>query len=284
MTQVAIVTGGASGIGAALSRAIAQRGIEVVLADRQRERAEEEAQAIIKAGGKAVAAELDVRDFSAFQGLVEATVARSGRIDYLYNNAGIAIGGEVDTYSLADWLDVFAVNLNGVVHGIQAVYPRMIAQRSGHIINTASMAGLMSTAGEASYGATKHAVVSLTKSLRIEAHRHNVRFSVLCPGAIRTPILTGGKYGRLNLPGVSNEQALAIWERVRPMDPDVLARKTLEAVDRNQAIIVLPAWWKALWYLERLSPTLSMYVWRKFLERTRAELAPGAASAPQSPL
>ena len=148
---------------------------------------------------------------------------QSGRIDYLFNNAGIGVGGEVDSYTLDDWNDVFDVNLRGVVHGIQAVYPIMIQQHSGHIVNTASMAGLVATPGPASYTATKHAVVAISKALRVEAERHGVQVSVLCPGAIRTPILTGGKYGRYN--GVSDEQLLKFWERV----PAVGTRKVRRA-------------------------------------------------------
>ena len=138
----------------------------------------------------AITAGLDVRSYSSFERAVAEAVQQSGRIDYLFNNAGIGVGGEVDSYTLDDWNDVFDVNLRGVVHGIQAVYPIMIRQHSGHIVNTASMAGLVTNAGMASYTATKHAVVALSKALRVEAERHGVQVSVLCPGAIRTPILT----------------------------------------------------------------------------------------------
>jgi NADP-dependent 3-hydroxy acid dehydrogenase YdfG len=105
-----------------------------------------------------------------------------GRIDYLFNNAGIGIGGEVDSFTLHDWSDIIDVNLRGVVHGIQAVYPIMIRQRCGHIVNTASMAALITTVGQAGYTATKHAVVGLSKALRVEAEHHGVQVSVLCPG------------------------------------------------------------------------------------------------------
>ena len=90
----------------------------------------------------------------------------------------------------------------------------------------------------------------------MEAERHGVQVSVLCPGAIRTPILTGGKYGRFN--GVSDEQLLKFWEPFRPMAPEKFAERALRAVLRGDAIIVVPAWWKAWWYLERLSPALAM--------------------------
>ena len=194
---------------------------------------------------------------------------QSGRIDYLFNNAGIGVGGEIDSYTLDDWNDVFDVNLRGVVHGIQAVYPIMIRQHSGHIVNTASMAGLVAAPGSASYTATKHAVVAISKVLRVEGERHGVQVSVLCPGAIRTPILTGGKYGRMTKTGVSDEKILKFWEPMRPMAPEKFAERALRAVLRETPIIVLPAWWKAAWYLDRFRPGLSMRAARLTLKRLR---------------
>jgi NAD(P)-dependent dehydrogenase (short-subunit alcohol dehydrogenase family) len=254
--KVAFVTGGASGIGAALATKLVDKGAEVWIADRQLGPAEELAQRLNSVGGKAHAIELDVRSYPSFERAVAEAVQQSGRIDYLFNNAGIGVGGEVDSYTLDDWNDVFDVNLRGVVHGIQAAYPIMIRQRSGHIVNTASMAGLITTVSQASYAATKHAVVALSKTLRLEAERHGVQVSVLCPGVIRTPIITGGVYGRND--GVSDEDLLKSAETLRPMAPEKFAERALRAVFRGDAIIVVPAWWKALWYLERLSPALSM--------------------------
>jgi short-subunit dehydrogenase len=144
---------------------------------------------------------------------------------------------------------VFDVNLRGVVHGIQAVYPIMIGQHSGHIVNTASIAGLATMPGQASYTATKHAIVGISKSLRIEAERHGVRVSVLCPGMVSTPML--------------------IAETSRGMAPERFAERALRAVLRGDAIIVLPTWWKAFWYLERFSPALSMRVAKAMLKRVR---------------
>jgi NADP-dependent 3-hydroxy acid dehydrogenase YdfG len=265
--KIAFVTGGASGIGAALTTKLIDGGAEVWIADRQIGPAQELAQRLDSGGAKAHAIELDVRSYPSFERAVAEAVQQSGRIDYLFNNAGIAVGGEIDSYTLDDWNDVFDVNLRGVVHGIQAVYPIMIRQHSGHIVNTASMAGLVASPGSASYTATKHAVVAISQVLRLEAERHGVQVSVLCPGAIRTPILTGGKYGRFD--GVSDEQLVKFWEPFRPMAPEKFAERALRAVFRGDAIIVVPAWWKALWYLERLSPALSMRAGRLALKRLR---------------
>jgi NAD(P)-dependent dehydrogenase (short-subunit alcohol dehydrogenase family) len=258
--QVVIVTGGASGIGAALGRQMARAGAHVVLADRQLDLAEHVAESIRSKGGSASTTALDVRDAAALRNVVSDTVGRYGGVHFFFNNAGIGVGGEVEHYQPRDWDDVFDVNLRGVAYGIQAVYPVMIQQGAGHIINTASVAGLLPTPGETSYCASKYAVVGLSKALRIEAKRHNVRVSALCPGAIRTPILTGGKFGRTNHEGVTDENLLSLWEQLRPMDPDVFAAKVVAQLARNPAIIVVPSWWKVMWYLERFAPSASEWL------------------------
>ena len=265
--KVAFITGGASGIGAALTSKLIGAGAEVWIADRQIEVAERLARHLGEAGAAVHAIELDVRDHCAFEQAIAQAVQLSGRIDYLFNNAGIGIGGEVDTLTIDDWNDIIDVNLRGVIHGVRAVYPVMIGQGSGHIVNTASMAGLVTTSAQAGYSATKHAVVALSKTMRVEAATHGVKVSVLCPGVVRTPILAGGEYGRNR--SVSRENLLKLGEALRPMEPDTFAERALDAVMRNRAIIVVPQWWKALWYLERVSPALSMRTAAVALRRTR---------------
>jgi len=273
-TKTALITGGASGIGRAFAEELAEQGVEVILADRQIELAEEVATAIRQAGGRATASQLDVRDAVQFQHVVDETVGRTGGIDYFFNNAGIGVGGDVAGYTLADWDDVLDVNVRGVAYGVQAVYPVMRAQRSGHIINTASMAGLLPTGEAGSYTMSKHAVVGLSKVLRIEAREHGVRVSALCPGVIRTPILMAGKYGRTNLAPDAEPTMMKLWEQLRPMDVRVFARKALRQVARNVPIIIVPSWWKMFWIVERLSPALSLWLWGKMYDRMQRELAP----------
>src|SRR5262245_57142805 len=131
---VALVTGGASGIGAALGRELARRGASVVLADRDGDLAQAETVRIIASGGRAESATLDVRDAAAFAALVADVFQRHGRLDYLFNNAGIAVGGEVSDLTLEDWREAVEVNLMGVVHGVAAAWPRLVAQRFGHVV------------------------------------------------------------------------------------------------------------------------------------------------------
>jgi NAD(P)-dependent dehydrogenase (short-subunit alcohol dehydrogenase family) len=151
----AIVTGGASGIGRALGEELAKRGSEVVLADLQIELAEEVASEIRAAGGKAAALRLDVTDFFAVESLLQETAERTGRLDYMFNNAGISIAGPVSLHSIEDWNRIIDVNLRGVVNGVQVAYQIMLMQGFGHIVNTASLAGLVPGAGNPSYVTTK---------------------------------------------------------------------------------------------------------------------------------
>jgi NAD(P)-dependent dehydrogenase (short-subunit alcohol dehydrogenase family) len=266
---VAIVTGGASGIGAALGRELARRGAHVVLADRDEEGARVEAERLAGGGAQAEAMALDVRDAEAVEQLVARILETHGRLDYLFNNAGIGVGGWAEELDLEeDWRYAVEVNLMGPVHGVQAAYPRMVKQGFGHIVNTASMAAFMATALTAPYGTTKHAVLGLSRALRVEGAIRGVRASVICPGVVRTPILPdGGRYGRSPLSHLDADTRWALWERLRPMDPDAFAAKALAAVARNKGIIVVPAWWHLLRLVNALFPSLSEALGRRELRR-----------------
>lgn len=254
------------------------RGCEVILADRQIDMACEVESKIRSRGGMAMAVELDVRDLGGFERVVRDTLSHSRRIDFLFNNAGIGVGGEMESYEPEDFDDVFDVNLRGVAWGIQTVYPVMIKQGAGHIINTASIAGLIAAPGSGSYTATKHAVVGLSKALRIEAARHGVRVSTLCPGAIRTPNGSSGRFGRVKQVGATEHSITKLWEGTRAMTPEVFARRAIDRVLANDALIVLPRWWKAFWYLDRISPAASMAVWRRLHENVQSEHDDGVPS------
>jgi NAD(P)-dependent dehydrogenase (short-subunit alcohol dehydrogenase family) len=268
----AIITGGASGIGQALAEELAKRGCEVVLADLQIELAGEVVSEISASGGKAKALKIDVTDFPSMEQLVRETLKRTGRLDYIFNNAGIVIGGSVILYGIEDWNQIIDVNLRGVINGIQAAYKVMMEQGFGHIINTASMAGLMPGPGNVGYTTTKHAVVGLSKSLRAEAAQMGVRVSVLCPGAVRTPILEGGgKYGKM-LVDIPPEQIRRLLEKLKPMSPDLFAKKVLNSVPKNKAIIIVPTWWKLFWWINRLSPSLGIFLAQKRFQKMQKEL------------
>lgn len=253
--SVAIVTGGGSGIGEAISLGLAGRGAYVVVADRRAPEAERVVASIHSRGGRAESMELDVRDASSFEQLVTDVFARLGRLDFLFNNAGIGVAGEVKDLELDDWRDIVEVNLMGVVHGVYAAYGRMVAQGFGHIVNTASMSGLMPSPLTASYGMTKFGVVGLSRALRVEAAHYGVRVTALCPGVIRTPILDGGAYGRF-IRRPAPEATAAAWERTRPMDAAAFAEEVLDSLPHNPNTLIVPRWWRAVDLLNRLSPEL----------------------------
>jgi NAD(P)-dependent dehydrogenase (short-subunit alcohol dehydrogenase family) len=193
MARIAIITGAASGIGQALASALVARGDTVVVADIDGDGAERAAGELARGGpGAARPTVVDVRDAGAVQALVDQTRGQYGRLDVMVNNAGVAVGGEASELLLAHWDRVIDVNLRGVVHGVQAAYPVMIGQRSGHIVNTASLAGLLPSPGLTPYAMTKHAVVGLSLSLRAEAAGYGVRVTAVCPGVVDTPILDRG--------------------------------------------------------------------------------------------
>jgi NAD(P)-dependent dehydrogenase (short-subunit alcohol dehydrogenase family) len=233
--KVAIVTGGGSGIGAALAEELRRQGATVVTADLE--------------GGDV---ELDVRDRAAFTALVEEV----GPLDLLFNNAGISIGGETHLMDPSYFDRAIDVNLRGVVNGVMAAYPRMVERGRGHIVNTASMAGLAPTPMVAAYAMAKHGVVGLSTSLRAEAAAHGVRVSVLCPGSIDTPILDSAPPPDLPAPApstITGREFMAIIGQ-KPVPASSIARPALRGVARNQAVIIVPSRARALWYLQRASP------------------------------
>lgn len=246
---VAIVTGGASGIGLALCRRLAELGANVVVADIDRDAGAASAATV---GG--TFAYVDVADRESVHELVRCTVEQHGRIDYLFNNAGIAVVGQVKDTPIEDWYRVFDINVRGVVHGIEAAYPLFIEQGSGHIVNTASIAGLIPCPGLTAYSATKHAVVGMSTGLRAEAAKHGVNVSVVCPGFVRTTIIENARTHGARTPAVDKIP----WE-----EPEDVALEILAGVARNKGIIVVTRHGKILTQMYRLMPGSFLWLGRK---------------------
>lgn len=261
-----LITGGASGIGRALAERLAKLGAHVTVVDLQAELAEEVAAAIRASGGDARSETLDITDYAATEDLYKRVAAQSGRLDYVFNNAGIWMMGDAHAFSLDDWNRLIDVNIRGTMHGTKAAYALMLKQKSGHIINTASVAGLTPDPGCTAYAATKHAIVGLCKSLRVEAARHGVRVSALCPGIVETPLLEGGgKFGKV-LDAVKPDQMRRMWSRMRPMPVAAFAERALNDVAKNKPIIVWPIAGKFFWWIDRLSPPLCLRLARDMYE------------------
>jgi NAD(P)-dependent dehydrogenase (short-subunit alcohol dehydrogenase family) len=279
--RAAIVTGGGSGIGAAIARALAARGATVVIADIDEPAAKAVAGAITSASGKASIAVLDVRDAVAVADLVTQTAAEQGELGLMFNNAGIAVGGLVEQLTLDHWDRVLDVNVRGVVHGVHAAYPVMLRQGHGHIVNTASLAGLVPGPGLAPYAAAKHAVVGLSLSLRAEGASRGVRVSAVCPGFVDTPLL-----GRVNagLPQTEmGADAATLARRLGKLyQPDALAQDVLRGVERNRAVIVAPRSARIAWRTARYAPGLAMRTVIAGVRRGAAERAAATSERERS--
>lgn len=255
--RVAVVTGGASGIGRALVLELGRRGAIVTVADLDLAGAEAATREVVAAGGRAFAARVDVASADEVRDLVATLLRREGRIDFLFNNAGVGVLGEERDMTPELWRRVAEVNFWGVVHGVAAAYPAMIAQGSGHIVNTASLAGLVPVPMQAAYVATKYAVVGLSKALRAEAAGLGVRVSAVCPGLVRTPIFDAAVVLRVDRKQLEPRLKFTV------VPPEEAARIILRGVARNRGLIVFPFDARLLWRIERFLPALSAWFWRR---------------------
>jgi NAD(P)-dependent dehydrogenase (short-subunit alcohol dehydrogenase family) len=240
--KVAVVTGAASGIGRALAERFAREQMSVVLADIEERPLGEARDAIVAQGANAIAVRTDVARWQDVEELARRTFEAFGTAHVVCNNAGIALGGPAWELSHADWEWIIGVDLWSVVHGIRAFVPRMVAQGEGHVVNTASIAGLLSAPGMAAYCATKHAVVGLSECLHHDLHLvagGKVNVSVLCPAWVKTRISDSE---RNRPPSLQDQQArertpqelmLAAWTRSAVeggIPPHAVAEKVRSAI------------------------------------------------------
>jgi NAD(P)-dependent dehydrogenase (short-subunit alcohol dehydrogenase family) len=189
--NVAVVTGAASGIGLAVATAFAHEGMKVVVADIEQGALEAAAAGLSGAGHDVLAVRTDVSDPAAVQHLADATMAHFGAVHVLHNNAGVVASGPIEELALSTWEWVLGVDLWSVIYGIRSFLPLIKAQGEGHVISTASTAGLQANAGIGPYNAAKFAVVGLMETLKLELERDGslIGASVLCPGAVNTQIV-----------------------------------------------------------------------------------------------
>ena len=261
--QVALITGGASGLGAELARQLVHRGATVYVADLNGEHGTALVDAIREKGGRADMIELDVSDAEAVSHAVRQVVDAEGRLDLMINNAGYSVSGEIQHLRPEDWQRITAVNFLGVVHGSAAAYEVMRSQGSGRIVNIASVFGWVSAPVAAAYVATKHAVVGYTRSLRCEAEEYGVRVSLVCPGFIDTQLFENATY-------VGVDKATMLNQLKVPLMPvDRAARRILKGIDRNQEHIVFP--WSVFIYrfLDRHFGFVLKWIYRKALAEHR---------------
>lgn len=259
--KVAVVTGAGSGIGRSTARKLAALGAAVHGADLDVGAAQATVASIKQAGGRGTAHAVDVTDAAAVEALAAAVYAAEGAVDVLHNNAGVGHGGPVAETSLQEWHRVLGVNLMGVVHGVHVFVPRMLAQgRPAHIVNTASMAGLVAVAQMVPYCTSKHAVVGLSESLNAELAPQGIRVSAICPGVIDTNIIrTAHMTGEL---AAQQQRVVGLYERFGS-SPDTVADAVVDAIRHDKLIRTVPRHHVALaWTLRRISPRAGQFLAR----------------------
>jgi NAD(P)-dependent dehydrogenase (short-subunit alcohol dehydrogenase family) len=232
--RVVVITGAGSGIGRATALRFAREGARLHLVDIDAA-AVEAVRGEVLAGGAAVAAAhvVDCTDAAAVAALAEAVVAAEGRVDVLHNNAGVCLIGPMEQQSLADWKWLIDVDLWGVINGVHAFLPQMIRQGGGHIVNTASMAGLVGLPMVAAYSTAKHAVVGLSEALNIELGVHGIRVTAICPGSVRTNVM---RNARFDLPSGARDGMIRSLG-FTPTGPDRIARQVVAAVRRDRGLV-----------------------------------------------
>jgi NAD(P)-dependent dehydrogenase (short-subunit alcohol dehydrogenase family) len=244
--KVAVVTGAASGIGRALALRCGGEGMRLVLADVDEQGLEDTARSALERGVPTLGVRCDVSRAEDLEALAARTYERFGSADLLFNNAGVAAGGPVWTATLEDWRWVLGVNLMGVVHGIKAFVPRMLRQGTeAHVVNTASVAGLLSVPGSSVYCASKHAVVTLSECLLhdLRAEGAAIGVSVLCPAFVPTGIAESDRNRPAEL-AATNPLAGPHQERMRhavqsgKLSADDVAAITLAAVKTGRFYVL----------------------------------------------
>ncbi len=237
--RVAVVTGGASGIGRALVDVFAREGLRLVVADVDESGIAEAVAAVRAGGGQAIGVRTDVSDLVQVQALAERAYEAFGRVHVLCNNAGVAAWGGLESATHQDWQWVLGVNLWGVIHGVEVFVPRMIAQREpGHIVNTASMAGLVASRGLGVYNTSKYAVVGLSETLAKDLKSYRIGVTVLCPMGVATQIRASGRHRPPRLRNETEPSAEPIELMGRVLGPEAVAEMVLDAVRENRLYVI----------------------------------------------
>ena len=257
--KVAIVTGGGMGLGRALCEALAKRGSLVLVADIDAEAAADAAARIVAAGGRAKAIQVDMSEKDDVQRMVDVAVSEFGQLDYMFNNAAIAIGGDTRDLTIDQYDRVIGVDLLGVVYGAVAAYQAMARQGGGHIINVSSLGGIMPQPGNTPYSASKWGVVGLSLGLRFEGADLGVKVTCVCPGDMKTDI-----YKNLTVVNLDKSTIERDSRRTHFLLPQWTAEHAaltiLAGVERNRAMIVFPWIAHVIWFLHKMLPGLIYWI------------------------
>jgi NAD(P)-dependent dehydrogenase (short-subunit alcohol dehydrogenase family) len=261
--KIVLVTGGGSGMGRGLCEKLAQIDATVICTDINIANAEETVSLINQNKHTAVARKLDVAQLADFEEVIDDIVKEHGRIDLIFNNAGVGVTGEIRDFTMEHWKKVMDINFYGVLYGSQVAYQYMIKQGSGHIVNTASLAGLIAYIPLITpYSVSKHAVVNFTRCLRHEAKLFNIKASIVCPGLIDTPIINTS-------PAVNAKES---WnqEATKQFAPGTSVQEAvghiLKGVEQNKEVILFPR-------LARIIFLFARYVKGSYLKVVHKQMA-----------
>jgi NAD(P)-dependent dehydrogenase (short-subunit alcohol dehydrogenase family) len=243
--KTAFITGGASGIGFGMARAFGRAGMNIVIADIDRQTARHAVDRLSKEQIKAVPVECDVTLRGEVQRAALDAIAALGKIHVVCNNAGVAVGGQLGTVRDRDWDWIIDVNLKGVIYGVETFVPLIRSHgEGGHIVNTASMAGLISPPGLEPYAATKYAVVAMSEGWAQQLEPLQIGMSVLCPGFVRTRIHESGRARQARYggegevdPGVGATRQESASNVLSGIDPDIVGARVVEAMKANELYV-----------------------------------------------
>lgn len=236
--KVAVITGGGSGIGEGIARAAADAGMKVVVADIDAGKGQAVADDLAARGAEALFVPVDVSNLASVEALRDAAVEAYGTVHLVCNNAGVCLSVLMHDADIKDWQYMINVNLYGVIHGVNAFLPLLVKQGEGHIVNTASIGGLISGPPTGLYSATKFAVVGLSESLLMEVVEHDVGVSVLCPGLTDTNLISQSLAVRPDVlnPGIAHQQEDP--DTAAGISPDVVGSQVIDAVRDGSFYII----------------------------------------------
>jgi NAD(P)-dependent dehydrogenase (short-subunit alcohol dehydrogenase family) len=239
--EVAVITGGASGIGRGTALALARRGADVVLADIHLERLAAVSDEIRQLGRRVLAVECDVSRDDDVARLADQAESQMGPVGLVMNNAGVVLRGALEEIDLADWRWCFGINVFGVIRGVHAFLPGMIERRHGWIVNTGSVAGLLALTGEgAPYVASKFAVVGLSEALALYCRQFGIGVSLLCPGGVNTNLAeTGRSIGMTPEREVSETRMAQTIQGGEELQPEHVGELVAKAVE-DETFLILP--------------------------------------------
>ena len=266
--KTAIVTGAGSGIGRAMALALGDAGCRIAITDIVKERIDG---VVDELKGKGVDARGYVVDHSKREDVerfADAFFSEWGHVDILCSNAGVGHGGRFEETPLEDWDWVLGVNLFGAIYTLHNFVPRMIERGQGSILLTASDAGLYSIPCMSPYNTSKHAVLGLGETLRMELITHNIKVSVLCPGFINTRIIADGRVYLYNSGGKSSKEEIVAFYKKQGVDPSIVARAALRGLEKDKGLILAPPSHSLPQFiLFRISPSLYYSLFRFLWKR-----------------